>query len=68
VWAGRCAYWKATGVADKSYRGPQQELPGRPTKSTGVADKSRFGKCCKEAPFFAFSGISLLLFLFSCSC
>jgi hypothetical protein len=32
-----------TGVPDKDYRGPQQGLPGCPTKTTGVPDKNYRG-------------------------
>src|SRR5919107_173454 len=32
-----------TGVPNKSYRGPQQGLPGSPTKATGVLNKNYRG-------------------------
>jgi hypothetical protein len=36
-------YKELTGVPDKAYRGPQQGLPGCPTKTTGVPGKNYRG-------------------------
>jgi hypothetical protein len=67
-------YKELTGVPDKAYRGPQQGLPGCPTKTTGVPDKNYRGpqqaSLIKGAAKWSISGYVLETpcFCLSCKC
>src|SRR5215204_5973249 len=71
-------YKEPTGVLNKDYRGPQQGLPGCPTRITGVPSKKYRGaqqglpgsptsssheRCCKMGYYGPRFGGSLFLFL-----
>src|SRR5918992_10263 len=58
-----------TGVPNKNYRGPQQVLPGCPTKTTGVPNKRHFLKLLQNGGFcVAFRGSFVFVYLVVLCC
>src|SRR3954463_128877 len=57
-------------ITDGDYRGPQQKLPGSPTKTTGVPNKNYRGPqqivkkfILQSCKFFALDGVSLYCYV-----